>query len=101
MAVQYVRNNNGGGFFSRLLPQILNMAGTAVGGPLGGQAGSMIGSAAAGNSPAIAAQLINSIQPGNNQSAGNPAPAQTQFPAFQGSDWGNPASYLDWLKMRG
>lgn len=73
------------------------MAGTAIGGPMGGRIGSMIGNAATGNNAGLANQIIGSINP----SAGNVAPTQTQFPAFQGTDWGDPKSYTEWLKLRG
>lgn len=92
MAVHYMPNNGGGGFFSRLLPQVLGMAGTAIVGPMGGQIGSLIGNAATGNNAGLANQIIGSIKP----SAGNVAPTQTQFPSFQPTDWGDPENFRNW-----
>lgn len=97
MAVSYIQNKGGGGLFSRLLPQVLSMAGNAIGGPVGGQLGSMIGNAATGNNSGLSAQIIGGI----GQNGGNQTPPQTQFPSPQGTDWGDYKNYTSWLNLMG
>lgn len=77
MSVTYMPNNNGGGLFSRLLPQMMGMAGTAIGGPIGGKLGQMGGNLIGGNSGQAtgnALGIIGNLGSGTPQSAGNPIP---------------------------
>lgn len=80
MSVTYMPNNNGGGLFSRLLPQVLGMAGTAIGGSVGGKIGQMGGNLITGNTGGAggaatsALGIIGNLGSGTPQSAGNPMP---------------------------
>lgn len=77
MSVTYAQNNSGGGLFSQLFPKLMGMAGTAIGGPIGGKIGQMGGNLISGNTGGAASSalgIIGNLGTGTPQSAGNPMP---------------------------
>lgn len=76
--------NGGGGLFSSLLPRILGVAGTKIGGPWGAAIGSTLGSLAGGQS------LGNSIANGAGSYANQQQLTQSLSPTDD-----------SWLKMQG
>lgn len=78
MSITYIPNNEGG-LFSQLFPKIMEMAGTAIGGPVGGQIGQMGGNLIMGHPAQAAGGAISLINGLPRPSAGKPIPSDDEI----------------------